>query len=294
MLNAGVSRVVMTAGIEPTSLTSVRLIGAAAIFGLWVLFTDRKFFRPPNGRELLDIVLLGIFGVLLVQLGYHIALMRLPIGISILLEYLAPIWVLLWVRFVRREPVRNRMWLAVVMAVTGMAVVGQIWSGFNFDAIGVTAALLAGVAFAIYFLLGEVTINRSDPLFVIFWTFVVAAIAINFIWPFWEVDIWTDSASFLGPFEDFTAPVWAILIWVSFAGAVLPFFLQLKALHFIPPTIVTMVAMLEPVGAIFLGWFWFSERFTFVQIIGAATIVLAIMLAQSARIKPPADLPTPN
>lgn len=98
----------------------------------------------------------------------------------------------------------------------------------------------------------------------------------------------------LGPFADTYAPVWLILLWTCTAGAVLPFFLQLKALHFIPPTMVTMVAMLEPVGAIILGWLWFAEVLTLSQLIGATIIIVAIMLAQSARIKHPAEMPTTN
>lgn len=284
----------MDSGIQPTAFTSARITGAALIFGIWIFFSNRSFFRPPRGRELIDIALLGIFGVLLVQLGYNIALTRLEVGIALLLEYLAPVWVVIWVRFARKEPVRNRMWFAVTMAIIGMAIVGQVWQGLIFDLVGVIAALVAGFAFAIYFVLGETNINRSDPLFVIFWSFTVAAVLMNIIWPPWGEINWSASANMQGPFAAINLPVWILMIWVCVAGTVIPFFLQLKALHFIPPTMVTLVAMLEPVAAIILGWLWFDEILAFTQIIGAIIILIAIMLAQSARIKQPADLPTPN
>lgn len=294
VINAGVSRVAMSAGIEPTSFTSLRILGAAAVFAIWIGVRNPQFFRPPRGRELIDIILLGIFGVLIVQLGYNIALTRLPVGIALLLEYLAPVWVVLWVRFARKEPVRKRMWFAVALAVLGMGIVGQVWQGIVFDGIGVIAGLVAGLGFAIYFLLGETNISRSDPLFVIFWSFTTAALAMNVIWPFWTASGWTTPANLQGPFGGTEISAWVLLIWVVVAGTVVPFFLQLKALHYIPPTMVTMVAMMEPVGAIILGWFWFDEVLNVSQLLGAGTILIAIILAQTARIKHPAEIPATN
>ena len=46
----------------------------------------------------------GIVGIGLVQWLYFVAIARLPVGITLLLEYLAPVFVALWVCFVRHEP----------------------------------------------------------------------------------------------------------------------------------------------------------------------------------------------
>jgi hypothetical protein len=61
-------------------------------------------------RELGFLVLAGIVGIGLVQWFYFVAIARLPVGIALLLEYLAPVLVALWVRFVRGEQVRSRVW----------------------------------------------------------------------------------------------------------------------------------------------------------------------------------------
>lgn len=291
IVNAGVSRVVMRSGIDPTTFTTVRITGAALVFALWCAIARPRALRPPRGRDLLDVVMLGLVGVAALQLTYNVAIDRLPVGIALLLEYLAPVLVIVWVRFVRREPVRGRMWLAVACAVTGIAIVSRIWEGLAFDALGVLMGLAAAVSFATYFLLGERKVGDLDPLHVILWAFVTATVVMNVVWPPWGQGGWFDTTSLLGALQTLSAPVWVLVCWVVVLGTVAPFFLQLAALRFIPATVVTVIAMLEPVGANILGWAWFAETLTPVQITGAALVLTGIGLAQSARLRRPPEVP---
>ncbi len=63
----------------------------------------------------------------------------------------------------------------------------------------------------------------------------------------------------------------------------MPFFLEMVALRHLPATIVTVVAMLEPVIANVLGWAWFRESLTPVQALGAVAVLAGIVLAQTSR-----------
>jgi len=87
----------------------------------------------------------------------------------------------------------------------------------------------------------------------------------------------------LGALDGWELPVWALLAWIIVAGTVVPFFAALLALRHLPATMVTMVAMLEPVGAATLGWAWFDETLSPPQLAGAVAVVAGILLAQSAR-----------
>ena len=55
----------------------------------------------------------GVFGVALVQLFYFLAIHRLEIGVSLLIQYLGPLLVALFARFVFKEHVRRRLWIAL-------------------------------------------------------------------------------------------------------------------------------------------------------------------------------------
>src|SRR5690606_39635338 len=95
----------------------------------------------------------------------------------------------------------------------------------------------------------------------------------------------------LGVLEGWSAPLWVIVAWVVLLGTLVPFGVELVALRFIPATVVTAIAMLEPVGAAGLGWAWFGESLSAVAVVGCFAVVAGMLLAQSARAEHPDDPP---
>ena len=294
-LNAGVSRIPLRGGTPTDTFTTVRITTAFLAFVLIALVIDRSALRVPRGRALLLIIGLGIFGFAGVQWTYNIAINRLPLGIALLLEYLGPVLVVLWVRFARREHVHPRMWPALVLAVGGLAVVSQVWQGMTLDGLGVAMALGAAVCFAAYFLLGEHTgsADVGGPLHVILWAFAAATVMMNLVQPAWTADALGRDVSMLGRFADSTTPSWGAMAWVVLLGTVAPFFLLLLALRVLSATVVSVVAMLEPVVAALVGWVWFAETLNPVQLVGMAAVLGGILLAQTARDVEP-SLPPPQ
>jgi len=60
VVNAGVSRVVLRAGVDPTALTSLRVTGAVCVLAMWAGVLRPTALRPPRGRRLLLVVVLGV------------------------------------------------------------------------------------------------------------------------------------------------------------------------------------------------------------------------------------------
>jgi drug/metabolite transporter (DMT)-like permease len=282
-LNGGVSRIAMGSGLSPEEFTTLRVTGATTVFVAYAACFRRTALRRPHGTAFLLVVALGLVGVAGLQLTYNIAIDRLPLGIALLIEYLAPVLVVLWVRFVRKDHVRPRMWVAVALAVGGLAVVSRVWTGLAFDGLGVVMALLAAVCFAAYFLLGEHNVGAGDPLRTILWAFVVATVVMNLVQPIWTTPDLPATTSGLGRLEGLELNPWIVLAVIVVLGTVVPFFLEMVALRHLPATIVTVVAMLEPVIAVVLGWGWFRESLTAVQALGAVAVLAGIVLAQTSR-----------
>ncbi|QMW66149.1 EamA family transporter [Mumia sp. ZJ1417] len=291
IVNAGVSRVAMRAGVDPALLTSLRTTGSALLFLAFAALTDRSALRLPRGRELAMLLLLGIVGVAGVQWTYNIAIDRIPVGMALLLEYLAPVLVVLWARFVQKQQVRRTMWVAVAMTLLGLALVAQISEGLAFDGLGMLAGLGAAVCFAVYFLVGEQGVRDADPIRVVLWAFTFAALAMNVISPVWTVEGLGAPANLLGALDAYEVPLWLVLGWVIVLGTLAPFFMELSALQYLPATVVTVVATLEPVGASALGWAWFGESLDGVQIVGGLLVVAGIAVAQLSRTSSPAPVP---
>ena len=87
-VNAGVSRAIQAAGVESTTLTTVRCTGTAIVLVAVVLGARRAAPAPrrAGGRSSRSSAF-GISGVALVQWFYFVAIDRLPVGIALLLEF---------------------------------------------------------------------------------------------------------------------------------------------------------------------------------------------------------------
>ena len=283
-LNGTVSKVVLSSGISSLELTQVRATGAFAGFALALLVTRRSALRVRL-RELPYLIVFGIAGVAFVQWLYFVAISRLPIGIALLIEYLAPIGIALYARTFLHEPVRRRIWLALGLALVGLSLVVEVWGGLALDGIGVAAALSAAVAYAVYVLMAEHAVKRRDPASLLAYGFLFAALFWAVVRPLWRfpaarVD---DDVSLLGHLSGFSAPVWLLLLFVVVGGTMVTFLLVTAALRHISATTVGIVAMLEPVAASVIAFAWLGESFGISQLVGGSIVLAGIVLAQTAR-----------
>jgi drug/metabolite transporter (DMT)-like permease len=279
-----VSKVVLDAGIEPARLTALRCTGAAV--GLLVVLTVLRptALRVPR-REWPAIVVLGLSGAAFLQWLYFVALDRLPVGIALLLEFTAPLMVALFSSLVLRHVVPRQVWLALGLALAGLALVAQVWKDVGLDAVGVAAALGAAAFLATFHLVGKQMVDRHDPLVLSFWIFVVAAVFWAVAQPWWRFDpsVLTESTSLLGRLDEYSVPVWVGLLWVIVLGTLAPYALEVAGLRHLTATTTGIVSMLEPVIAATVAWLWLEEVLNGVQLLGGAVVLLGVGLVQVAR-----------
>ena len=294
IVNAGVSRVVLRAGVSPVELTTVRITGTALVLAVAAVLLDRSALRPPQGRLAALLVVHGLVGVAALQWTYFVAIDRLPVGLALLLEYQAPLLVVLWARFVQKEVVRRRVWFGLGLALVGLAMATGILGGeLAFDGLGLLAGLAAAVCFATYFLVGEHGVAELAPLRVILWSFTVAMVAMNVAAPVWDfpTELLDGRVSLLGALAGGVVPLLFLVGWVITLGTLVPFGVEIMALRHLSAATVTMVAMLEPVGVATLGWLWFGEELGLVATVGCALVLAGIIAAQTGR--PPHLMPEP-
>jgi drug/metabolite transporter (DMT)-like permease len=230
-----------------------------------------------------------------VQWLYLLAIHRLEIGIALLIQYLAPLLVALWARFVVHRPVRRRIWLALALALFGLSLVVQIWkgSGNGLNGVGVLAALGGAVAFAAYILLAERGVKQRDAVSLTAFGFVFGALFFAVAQPWWTFPQGRVSkhVSLLGNLDGSHLPVWALLLWIIVLGAIVPFALFVGSLRHIPATRASIVSMFEPVVASAVAWAWLDESLDPVQVAGGVIVLCGIALAQTAREDAPAEPP---
>jgi drug/metabolite transporter (DMT)-like permease len=285
-VNAAVAKVVVdSSGLSPLRLSELRATGAGLI-----LFAAVAALRPRtlrlSRRELGFLAVFGVAGLAFVHFLYFTAITHMDIGIALVIQYIAPVLVALWARFFVQEPVRRRLWVALALALTGLTLVVQIWSGGALNGVGVAASLGAACAYALYIVMAERSLQRGRDVFsLLAWGFAFAAIFWALVQPWWSFpgQILTADAGLLGRLEDYSAPVWALLAYIVIFGTIVPFILMVTALHYIPATRATVVAMGEPVLAGLVAYLWLGEELEPLQIAGGMLVLAGIVLAQTAR-----------
>ena len=236
-------------------------------------------------RELLFLVVFGITGVAIVQWLYFVAIEHLPVGIALLIQFIAPLFIALFAWLVYHEHIRRRIWVALVLCISGLAIVVEVWSGLAFDTVGITAALGGALALTTYVLMAERERRHRDTVSLSFYGFLFAALFWAVVQPLWQFPWSTlgESVSLQGRFEDETAPVWLLVGFVIVVGTMITFSLLTGALRHISATRASIVATLEPVLATVIAWLWLEETFGAAQLVGGAVVLAGIFIAQTAR-----------
>lgn len=282
--NGTTTKLLVLGGLEPQQLTLFRSLGTTVLACVGLLIFNRAAFRMPP-RQLLTMAILGITGIALLQACYGGALGRLPVGIALLLEYTGVLFVALIGFFVFKERVKARLWVAIGLVLAGLVVVAQLWNS-TLDPLGVLLALGAAVMLTIYFVVGERQVAATSPLAVAFWTGLFAA-------AFWAIfsGWWTLSpAIFVKPVDiggshgHLDVPLWMPLASALVLGSFLPFLLGFYALKHLPATAAGIVASSEVLFAFLVAWLWLGEGLDLVQVLGAAVVLVGIVLAQTARV----------
>lgn len=281
--NGSVSKVIIQAGFSAMQLTQMRVLGAAVISGLVLLVLDRRSFRLER-RQWPVVIFLGVVGVAMLQVTYALAIALLPVGIALLLEYLAVLIVALVAFFFFKEKVRLRLWVAIGVVMMGLVIVAEIWAS-TLNPTGVMWGLLAAITLAIYFLVGEKQLKTISPLALSFWTMSVATVFWLPLSGWWQLEPsnFTTLAA-LGPEPDSAmVPLWVLLTWNVVLGSFAPFLLSLSALKRLSATAAGIVATSEIAFAFVTAWLWLHEALSLLQAIGASIVLSGIVIAQTAR-----------
>jgi drug/metabolite transporter (DMT)-like permease len=282
--NGTVSKVILGSGIDSVQLTEIRCAGA--LLGLMAIsLATRPASLPLHRDEVPLIVALGVGGLALVQWSYFFAIHRVAIGIVLVIQFVGPILVAVWARFVYGEHVRARIRAALALAVTGLVMIVEVWQAHSPNAAGLAAAALAAVTYAAYILLAERGVRRRDPISLSAWGFFFATLFWSVLAPWWNFPGGRvgDRVSLLGNLASSHLPVWALMAWMVVLGTIVPFALVVAALRRISATRAGITAMLEPVLAIVIAWAWLGESLDPVQVSGAAVTLAGVSLALSSR-----------
>jgi len=228
-------------------------------------------------RDLIQCLILGMLGVAASNYFYYVAIQRTSVAIAIVLQYTAPVWVLLYVVARGQQKLSFQKVAAVAVAITGIALTIGIVGGnsaapLRLDRWGLLAAMVASFSFAFYNVGGHSILARYDRWRALTWTLASAAAFWLFVNPPWKVAA-----------AHYTVAQWGFLFVFSMISVLGSFSLYFLGLQHLEPTRAIIASCLEPVFSILLAAALLGEGVKPIQTLGIVLVLSAIVIVQLPR-----------
>lgn len=267
--------------IDPLILSQTRTTFSLLVL-LPILFGARGWQRTTlPARDLAYCFALGMLGVAVSNYFYYVAIQRTNVATAIIVQYTAPVWVLLYVVARGQQKLSLQKVAAVALAVAGIALVIGLAgasavpggrSALHLDPYGLLAALLASFSFAFYNVAGHRILARYDHWRVLAWTLTSASLFWLVINPPWKI------AS-----SHYSLAQWIFLFVFSIISVLGAFSLYFLGLQHLEPTRAIIASCLEPVFSILLAAMLLGEILRPFQTVGIVLVLAAIVIVQRPR-----------
>ena len=266
-------------------LAQIRALGTFFLLFIITFIQDRKSLKAQRS-EIPALIVYGVIGYAMVQLGYFIGISRgVPLSLVLIIEFTAPIWIVLWIKLVRKGQVAKNMWSAIALSLIGLALVAKVWTGFTFDLIGIIGAVGAAIALASYFIMSESQSTKRSAQAMVVWGLGVAGLFWSIFLPVWNfpVEIFTTQINLQGRFSEYSAPGWLLLAYVIIFGTIVPYLFVVGGVRRLSASTSSVIGMLEPlIGGVF-AWIWLSQSWSAIQLFGGAIVLVGIYIADRAK-----------
>ena len=260
--------------IDPLILSQTRT--SFSLLVLLPVLVRRRGWRRIQlpTADLIQCLVLGMLGVAASNYFYYVAIQRTSVAIAIILQYTAPVWVLLYVVARGQQKISAQKVAAVVVALAGIALTigmigGKSAAPLHLDSYGLIAAMLASFSFAFYNVGGHRLLAHYDRWRVLVWTLVSASVFWLVVNPPWKV-----VATHYAPAQ------WGFLFVFSMISVLGSFSLYFLGLQHLEPTRAIIASCLEPVFSILLAAALLGEGVRPIQTLGIVLVLSAIVIVQ--------------
>lgn len=256
--------------MRPDELLVFRTGFASLILFGWLLLSGKNLIRIRLS-DLPYFALLGAIGLVANQGFYYLSLTMVSVGYALMLQYLAPIFLMAYGIVSKTERMTWGKATSALMALGGcsLMMLGQSGGLARISWMGTLCALGSGIGFAFYTAFGKHGLRRYDSRTMMAYAFLSASLLWLMIRPPWKI-AWTN----------YGAQDWLFFLYLGAIATVLPFALYLASLRYLEASRTNLTSILEPVVASVFAWVWLGQSLTGLQIFGGIAVLAGVILLQ--------------
>jgi drug/metabolite transporter (DMT)-like permease len=253
-------------GVSPGLLVTVRLWGAAALLLLAIALRSPRSLRLQR-RDLLQVIIFGLFGFFLVQYSYFATIAAAGVATATFLQYLGPALIVIYAAIAGRRLPSAWETIALVLAIGGTALLVLGAGGLRVTGTALAWGIFSAVALAFYTIYPTQLLKRLGPWTTSAYGFLFGAIAATVVLP--------QRLSGIGPL--FAHDLLLVLFVIVF-GTLIAFALYVSALRHLTPSEVGIAATAEPLSAAASSYLVLGQALEGWQYLGGALIVAAVVV----------------
>ncbi|HEY5393997.1 MAG TPA: DMT family transporter [Trebonia sp.] len=280
------------AGWSPAGAVFARVLVAALALTVPAVLALRGRWRALR-RSLWQVTVYGLVGVAACQVCYFNAIARMPVGISIMLEYLGIVLIVLWLWVRHGQTPRPLTIGGGVAALGGLALMLNLTGAGGVSLIGVLFALTAAVSMAVYFFQSAATSGTGSdaggaagpaaadspgdlPPVVLTWGGMIvgaAAIAVGGAVRVTPMRFAASDVALFGGRTSWIVPV----LGLGVVAAAIAYVTGIGAARRLGPKFGSFVAMAEIGFAVLFAWILLHQTPTATQFVGGALILAGVI-----------------
>ncbi|MEV7611077.1 EamA family transporter [Microbacterium sp. NPDC089320] len=277
------ARGLIDAGWTPGAAVTVRVWVAALVLLVPAVLSLRGrwgVLRKNAGM----VAAYGLLAVTATQLCYFQAVAVMDVGLALLIEYTAPIAVILWLWLRRGERPSRRSVIGAAIAFVGLVLMLDIITGAEVNVAGILWALAAMVGAATYFLLSAKADTGLPPIALAGGGLLLGAVALTVaggvgILPIaWTTD---DIAYRFG-----TVPWFVPVLAIGLIATALAYVLGIASTRMLGSRLASFVALSEVVAALLFGWLLLGQLPDLLQALGGALVLVGVVVVKLGEPRP--------
>jgi drug/metabolite transporter (DMT)-like permease len=255
----------------PGILVSIRLLSAGSIMILLQCLlsgTKSAFAIWSSKQDRLSLLLFGILGMLGVQYTFFASIHYGNAATATLLQYIGLIFIILFVALrLKRIPggIELTAFLLAMIGIFLMTTSGSIHS-LKITIEALVWGLLSASALAFYTLYPVKLLTNWGPVPIVGWSMIIGGAGLSLFEPPWHFDWHQGSLS-----------LFSLLAFIIIVGTIIPFYLFLDSLRFVPPARASILSSAEPLTAVLVGTVFLHTPMDSIQLLGSFCIIIAVI-----------------